>query len=409
MNLNSKSIHRLAATAALAALVTACSSSGDGAGGTNGTGGSTSGTSSSANILDPTQTQLSGVLTGLGNQLSVIDNSGSPLKVGGFVKCLVPVANKLLDGPDGLLTNLLKTVNASLVSGPGALSSTLSPTMLQGGAADLANGLQSLTTTLPNALLTLVGQGSCSGTSTGTNPLAYLQSLATTGGSNNPLAPLQNALISVGVPADGGGSGPTGTPLDIILSPLSKLAGGAGAPTTAVTLATVVNQLASGLITLNNALSTNIPNQLQNAPVVGGALTLVTDALANVGLVLTDLNNPATTNAELLGTVNTLLKDVASTLAVIPGSSTVAAPLLTQTTATVSTLSAVTSPLTSLLATVASIPLGSSSSSTSLTSLTSLLNTSGTSTSTTGTGTPVTSTTLTSIPVIGPILGLLGL
>jgi len=406
MNLNSKNLHRLAATAALAALVAACSSSG-GSGGSNGTG-STGGTSS-PNILDPTQTQLSGVLTGLGNQLTVIDNSGSPLKVGAFVKCLDPVANQLLDGPDGLLTNLLKTVNAGLTTGPGALSSALTPATLQGGAADLATGLQSLTTTLPNALLTLVNQGSCSGTGSASNPLATLQGLATLGGTNNPLAPLQNALISAGVPANGGGAGPTNTPLDVILAPLSKLAGGAGAPTTAATLATVINQLASGVVTLNNALSSNIPNQVQNAPVVGGALTLVTDALANVGLVLTDLNNPATTNTQLLGTVNTLLKDVASTLAVIPGSSTVAAPLLTQTTTAVSTLSAVTSPLTSLLATVASIPLGSSSSSTSLTSLTSLLTpASGTTSTTTASGSSAT-TTLTSVPIIGPILVALGL
>lgn len=408
MNLKRNTLPRLAACAALASVLAACSSSDGGSGSTGGTGG-TGAASTTPNILDPSQTQVSGILTGLGNQLSVIDNSGSPLKVGAFVKCLDPTLNQLLDGPDGLLTNLLKTVNGGLATGPGALSSVLTPATLQGGAGDLAIALQSLTTNLPNALLTLVGQGTCAGGTTGgSNPLAYLQSLATQGGANNPLAPLLNALTSAGVPSNGGGTGPTNTPLDVILGPLSKLAGGAGAPTDAATLATVINQLASGLITLNNAVITNIPNQAQNAPVVGDALSLVTDALGNIGVVLTDLNNAGTTNAQLLGTLNSLAKDLAATLAVIPGSSTVAAPLLSQVTGGVTTLSAVTTPLTSLLATVASIPLGTSSGSTLLSSLTSTLNTSGTTSTTTATGTSG-STTLSTIPIIGPILGLLGL
>ncbi|MFX5839524.1 hypothetical protein ABTE60_19645, partial [Acinetobacter baumannii] len=104
---------------------------------------------------DETQAQLSGILTGLGSQLSVIDKN-SPLKLGAFVTCLDPTVNQLVDGPDGLLTSLLGVLNTGVNGGINNGASALNPELIQTGILDLAGGLQSLTVTLPQALLALV-------------------------------------------------------------------------------------------------------------------------------------------------------------------------------------------------------------------------------------------------------------
>lgn len=417
-------ITRLAAYFAVALGVAACGADGDD-GSDNGTdGGNTSGDQ----ILDETQDQLSGILSGLGNQLLVIDNS-SPLKVGAFVKCLDPTLNQLLDGPDGLLTGLLQTVNGGVTGGVNNVSSALNPELLQDGIVDLAGGLQSLTETLPRALLALANQGSCTGSSApgGSNPLAMLTLLA--GQSNGPLKPLMDALLAAGVPANGGGDGPTGTPLDILLGPLTDLAAG-GSGSSIGNLADVVNLLGGGVQTLGGALTQNLSAQTQAVPVVGGVVELLGDALTNVGAVLTDLDNGTTTNQQLLGTVNSLLSDLLLTLAVIPGSSTLVTPLQGAINQATGGLNAITTPLTQLLATITALPGGGTAGGNLPTGsipvlgdlLDSLLGgltglgglsggltggtTGGTSGgSTGGSTTPDPLEVLESIPVIGPILG----
>ncbi len=409
---------RLAAYCTVALGLAACGASGSSSGssGTGGTGGSGSG-SGSADILDATQGQLSGVLTGLGNQLSVVD-SNSPLKVGAFVKCLDPAVNQLLDGPDGLLTDVLQTINTGVSGGLNSGATALDPAAIQGGVADLAGGLQSLTVTLPRALLVLAGQGSCSSTSPpgGSNPLAFLTSLANQ--SNSPLQPLFNALIAAGVPGNGGGTGPTGTPLDVILGPLTQLAGGSGTPGNITDLASVVNVLGTGVQTLGGALTQNLGSQTQAVPVVGGVVNLLGDAITDVGAVLTDLDNGTTTNQQLLGTVNDLLTNLTTTLAVIPGSSTLVTPVQGGINQVTSGLNSITAPLSQLLDTVTSLPGTSGTSGGTLPTgdipvlgglLDNLLDpvvsgVTGGSTGGTG-GTTSPTDTLNNIPVIGPILG----
>ena len=119
-------ITRLAAYVAVAIGLAACGS--DGGSGSGGDGGSTT----SPQILDETQTQLSGILTGLGNQLSVIDKN-SPLKLGAFVTCLDPTVNQLVDGPDGLLTSLLGVLNTGVNGGINNGASALNPELIQTG------------------------------------------------------------------------------------------------------------------------------------------------------------------------------------------------------------------------------------------------------------------------------------
>lgn len=309
----------------------------------------------SANILDNTQNQLGNIVNGLGNQLSVVDAS-SPLKVGAFVRCLNPAVNQLLDGPDALLSNLLSALNGGVSAGINNATQAFNPALIQEGVVRLAGGVQSLTTTLPQALMALAGQGTCTSTTApgGDNPLDALTALATD--PSNPLAPLFTALIDAGVPADGGGAGPTNTPLDVILAPLTQLAGGAGAPGDLTNLASVVNQVATGVNTLNSALFQSLLTQTAAVPVVGGVTELLGDALSDVALVLTDLDNATTTNQELLGTLNNLLVNVTDLFSAIPGNEVATAPIQSAIGALTSGLSTITSPLTQLLGMVAILP-----------------------------------------------------
>lgn len=344
-------ITRLAAYVAVAIGLAACGS--DGGSGRSGDDGSTT----SPQILDETQAQLSGILTGLGNQLSVIDKN-SPLKLGAFVTCLDPTVNQLVDGPDGLLTSLLGVLNTGVNGGINNGASALNPELIQTGILDLAGGLQSLTVTLPQALLALVGQGTCTGSSTpgGKDPLKFLTDLANKGGSNNPLKPLFDALLAAGAPSNGGGSGPTGTPLDVLLGPLTQLASGGGNLGDIQNLADVVNILGGGVQQLGVALTGTLASQTEAIPVIGGLTELLSDALTDVGKVLTDLDDGATTNQELLTTINNLLTNLTATLAIIPGSSALTTPLNSAITQLTGALSAITTPLTDLLAKLLGLP-----------------------------------------------------
>ena len=103
-----------------------------------------------ANILDPVQTQADGILTQLSTQFA-----GTPLA--NFTTCLSPTVNQLLDGPDGLLTEVVNGLQSGL--------STQNPAVLQpaltSGVTDLTTGLQTLTTNLPAALAALNGGTAC--------------------------------------------------------------------------------------------------------------------------------------------------------------------------------------------------------------------------------------------------------
>jgi hypothetical protein len=353
---------KLAASILLAFSLAACgtdsadfnsTTGGTGTGTGTGTGNSAS---PSASILDSTQIQLGNVVNGLSAQLAPID-ANSPLKVSAFIRCLNPTVNQLLDGPDALLTNLLATLQGGVGAGINNASSAFNPALIQQGVIGLAGGVQSLTVTLPNALMALAGQGSCTSNTGpgGNNPLETLTNLATD--PSNPLAPLFTALTNAGVPFDGGVvGGPTGTPLDIILAPLTQLAGGAGAPGSVTNLATVVNQLGVGVNTLNGALFQNLVGQTQAIPVVGGLTELLSEALADVAAVLIDLDNPATTNQQLLGTVNHLLTNVTGLFSALPGSSTAVTPIQSAIGALTGGLNTITSPITQLLSMIVVLP-----------------------------------------------------
>jgi len=295
---------RLAAYLALAAGLAACNADGNSTGSNGGTGGNGSG---SPLILDETQKNLSGLLTGLGNTIGTDNNLGA------FVTCLDPTVNDLADGPDALLTNLLGSLNTTLgTQDPAALQAALTES-----GDSLATALQSLTVNLPNALMALADPtavdkcgtqggntgGGGSGGGTGT-PLDTLIGLFA--GGNNPFAgtPLE-ALGELGGSGTPGG-GPTGTPLDAILGPLTQIAGGDNS-------GQVVDQLGQGVATLGTTLKENIPDQVVTAPVVGGVLTLLADTLVDLGVVLDELEQP-TSAAQIELTLNNLLSNLTGTL-----------------------------------------------------------------------------------------------
>jgi len=117
---------------------------------TAGTDSSSNSGNTSANLLDPVQTEANGVLTQLATQFA-----GTPLAT--FTGCLSPTVNQLLDGPDGLLTTVINGLQTGLT--------TQNPAVLQpaltSGVSDLTAGLQTLTTNLPAALAALNGGAAC--------------------------------------------------------------------------------------------------------------------------------------------------------------------------------------------------------------------------------------------------------
>lgn len=286
----------------LAAAVAACSSS---SGGNSGSA-STNGGSGSANILDQTQGQASNTITGLADQLK-----GTPLQ--GFVQCLDPTVNQLLDGPDSLLTNLLRGVNTGL----GTQDPAAAAAALQAGSTDLATAIQSLTVNLPKALMALAGQGTCAqytgpstgGTSGGTGgaglpttgtPLDQLIALVNNGGATGtPLDGLIKTLQSQAGGTGGSTSGPTGTPLDALLGPLQGLAGGTG------NNAQLLDQLGIAL----GQVGTAIGQQDPKAPVVTPVVQLLASTVSDLGSTLNQLESTQTAT-DLQNTLNDLLVNV---------------------------------------------------------------------------------------------------
>lgn len=297
--MNASKLTRLAASCALALGLAACGADGNnnttGGGGGGGGGGGTG----PRLILDDTQTQLSGTLTGLAGLI------GTDNPLGALVFCLDPTVNDLVDGPDALLTNLLGSLNTTLgTQDPAALQAAL----LASGDS-LSTALQSLTVNLPNALMALAdpsavsncgSQGGTTGGGTGGSPLDAL--IALFGGGNNPFA--GTPLEALGT--FGGGNGPTGTPLDAILGPLLAIQNdGANGE--------LVDLLGQGVAQLGTALNDNLPDQVVTAPIVGGVLVLLSDTLVDLGGVLDQIEQPSTA-AELQALLNNLLSNLTGTL-----------------------------------------------------------------------------------------------
>ena len=301
--MNASKLTRLAAACTLALGLAACGA--DGNSNTSG-GGDNGGGTGPRLILDDTQTQLSGTLTGLAGLI------GTDNPLGALVFCLNPTVNDLVDGPDALLTNLLGSLNTTLgTQDPAALQAAL----LASGNS-LSTALQSLTVNLPNALMALAdpsavqnckSQGGTTGGGTGGSPLDALIGLFA--GGNNPFAgtPLE-ALGELGGTAGGGtpAGGPTGTPLDAILGPLLAIQNGDAD-------GELVDLLGQGVAQLGTALNENLPDQVVTAPIVGGVLVLLSDTLTDLGGVLNQIEQPSTA-AELQGLLNNLLSNLTGTL-----------------------------------------------------------------------------------------------
>lgn len=290
---------RLAAYLALAAGLAACNANGTGSN-TNGGGGGGGGDTTSQALLDKTQENLSATIQGASNLVGTDNNLGA------FLSCLDPTVNDLVDGPDALLTNLLGSINVTLgTQDPAALQAALAAS-----GDSLAGGLTSLTVNLPNALLALAdpaaasncgSTGGSTGGGTGGSPLDALIALFN-GGSTNPFA--GTPLESLGV--QDGSAGPTGTPLDAILGPLTAIAGGNND-------GEIVDQLAQGVTLLGTTLTENTPDQIVTAPVIGGVVGLLANTLTDLGIVLNEVEQP-TTSTQVASTLNTLLSNLAGTL-----------------------------------------------------------------------------------------------
>jgi len=346
MHLSSKT--RLATGILLAALLAGCGASGDsssGSGSSSGgsssggsssggssSGGSSSGGSSSggstnsALILDPVQSQLSGVLVSLGNAVQANTPAGTPLDIGGFLLALDPTVNQLLTGPSSTLTGLLNGVR-TIIADP-------SPTGFQAAAGDIQTGIEalppavsSLAQNLPCALATLLGQRAS--VCTGTDPAVQLQNLVALFGSGNPFAGTPLApLGTIGAPGTPSG-GPTGTPLDQILTPLRSILGVPAVGSTPAIPAlpldsSSVAALGDGLATVGDAIvdgynnvpgSTSIPLAGDLVLTLGNTLTDLATTLAGltptsgsttgtaVAKSLLDISNVLTAPSGLLGTL----------------------------------------------------------------------------------------------------------
>lgn len=279
-------------------------SGGSGSGGTgsggSGSGSGGSGGSTSAQLLDPAQAGLSQLLSSLAGA------GGSSNPLSGLITCLDPTVNDLLDGPDALLTGIVSSLTTGGVQDPAALGSNL-----LGAGESLTLSLQSLTVNLPRALMALadpsVAEDCDAFASSGDNPLQSLIDLVNQGNasSNNPFA---NTPIAILFKPTQGGSGPTGTPIDMLLGPLLQLQNG-GVPN-----GQIVDQLGQGVQMLALTLQSGLPPQLEGAPLVGDTLGLLGTTLLDLGKVLDKIEQPST-SGELEATLNNLLSNLVGTLA----------------------------------------------------------------------------------------------
>lgn len=267
------------------------SSSGSSSSGGSSSGGSSSGGTSSALLLDPVQDQLSGVLATLGTSVQTHTPAGTPLDIGGFILALDPTLNELVIGPSSTLTGLLDGVR-TILANPSPSGFQTAAGQIQTGIEALPPAVSSLAQNLPCALGTLIGQrASVCGSS---NPAAQLQQLiALFQGGQNPFAgtPLA-ALGSIGAPGTPGG-GPTGTPLDQILTPLQTLLGvPASGGTPAIPAAPLDNlrlaALGDGLSLVGDAIVdgyNNVPGAT-SLPLAGELVLTLGNTLSDLGTTL---------------------------------------------------------------------------------------------------------------------------
>ncbi len=318
--MNKLKLTGLAAGLMIAISLTGCdandgsSNSGGGNGGT--TTGTNPGTGSSTLLLSNTRTQLSGVLVSLGTTVQQNTPAGSPLDIGGFLIALNPAVNTLLTGPDATLSGLLDGIQ-TILANPSPAGFTTAAGQIQEGLSALPPAVASLAQTLPCALATLAGQrGSVC---TGTDPAAQLQSLiALFAGSSNPFAGTPLAGLGIdGAPGTPVG-GPTGTPLDAILSPLLVALGTPGGAAPAPLDGELVDNLGLGLATVGDAIIdgyNNIPGSNQ-IPVAGQVVQALGSVIADLGITLNTLE--AGTGVSIGNTLNNTLTNV-SNLLTAPG------------------------------------------------------------------------------------------
>lgn len=272
--------NRLAAAAlAFATLSLAACGGGGSSGGPVGSTPTTDPTARVAGPLDPVQTQLEGALLNpLANALA-----GTPLS--GVVDCANELVNyKVLDTVDVLASALALSANPSDLT---ALPQTLDPAVLTERVRAIAFDTAQL-------LLSLNGTGTfCATLGNSVSGNAGAQQLLS---GSNPLAgtPFE-ALGAVVGPAIG---------------QLLNATGGAR-PDSDLPLASLL----SAYQQFNTAVQTGLallPADAQNAPVVGGVLLTVGDALDDLGGVFTGLStfNPTTLQTGL----TTLLSGIAGNL-----------------------------------------------------------------------------------------------
>lgn len=231
-------------------LLTACGGGGSGGGSSSSGGAEPSSYSGVEGPLDAVQEPLSNQVF---SQLSGA-TAGTP--IAGAVDCLDQV---VVEDVIDVLDSLVAVVDPASLSDPEA-AFMLATTNAQAAAGELFNDL-------PNLLASLVGASDCSGSGgqVSGNPLA-----------GTPLADLGSAFESIF--ANGGGG--DGSPLDL-------------------------HQLADLLEMLSEAVADNVPAEVAEAPVLGGALTTLEMAFSDLAF---------TVNAVLDQDSNASAEGVSSTL-----------------------------------------------------------------------------------------------
>lgn len=261
---------KAALSVAIATLLTA------GCGGGSGSSGSGSGTTpQSATVagpLDPVQTSVkSSVITPL-----TTATAGTPVQ--GVLQCADSVVNQnTLDIADAFANGL---------ANPSTLAAT-TPAEAQAALAALVSNLSGL-------LSSLGGTAGCTGLAAGSATVPTTDPLAGT-----PLAPLSAALL----PA--------------LTSAQQQLAGGAGgsAPLSATQLSSIVAMLSDAY----SGAVAQLPGSATSAPIVGGTLVTVGDALGQLKTITaaaTSGANPTVLSADLQALAQTVLTDL--TTKVVP-------------------------------------------------------------------------------------------
>ncbi|CAA0094858.1 hypothetical protein [Zhongshania aliphaticivorans] len=270
--LSNKGLLALTFSASLA--LTGCGGGGGGGGGSSSSGNGGGDGGGSNEPLTTSYSEVEGPLDAVQQPLSeqvlapiVAGAAGTPLE--GPVSCVTSfVVTDVLDVLDSVLAN----VDPATLSNPAAL--------FGGAAANFQATVTELAADLPIALASLAGE-ECTGGGSGGDSSDPLAALAGT-----PLEPLAQALAPVLAMANGGGSGE--------------------APSPSVLLAQLSTAFSEGLAAI---VAQDPTGQIGGAPVLGGLLTTLEQALGDLSLTaiaLEDMDVDAT-SAALSVTVENLL------------------------------------------------------------------------------------------------------